>query len=325
MNVILIFSAAFLAVGAVEAADLRIATFNTESDADTQPAKVAETIEESGTFDILALQEVEGLQALKTYTEAAAKQGGRWRFVISESGFNSGREADFLGIVYRTDLFRQLSTTEIHGIRSRPDGSPYGDADWSLRGALVLRLQEIASGSEFQVATVHLKCCDFPAIRSHQAALLVKELATSEIPTIILGDSNIPIEPGESVPNAANAPAFDSLTTSAGLAWVAPRNPVKTQCNPQYNSMLDQVYAPVAAAAGAIAEIKFVEPSYCDKDPQGYSDHRPILAVMPNFFGTQPMATMRSAQPTGQMSEADAEEREYLLQGTGRVDDIVSR
>ncbi|WP_373414842.1 endonuclease/exonuclease/phosphatase family protein [Ensifer aridi] len=324
MNFIWIFSAGFLAVGTVEAADLRIATFNTESDADTQPAKVAETIDEIGTFDVLALQEVEGLQALRTYTEAAARQGGRWRFVISESGFNSGREADFLGIIYRSDLFRQLSTTEIHAIRSRPNGSPYGATDWSLRGALVLRLQEISTGSEFQVATVHLKCCDFPEIRSHQAALLVQELDTSKIPTIILGDSNIPIEPGDSAPNAANAAAFGSLTTSAGLAWVVPKNPVKTQCSPQYNSMLDQVYAPAAVASGAIAEIKFVEPSYCDKDPQGYSDHRPILATIPNF-GAQPMATARSAQPTGQLSEADAEEREFLIQRTGRVDDISPR
>jgi endonuclease/exonuclease/phosphatase family metal-dependent hydrolase len=41
------------------AADLRIATFNTESDPHftTDPVNVARTISEMGTFDILALQE----------------------------------------------------------------------------------------------------------------------------------------------------------------------------------------------------------------------------------------------------------------------------
>jgi hypothetical protein len=44
--------------------DLRIASFNTESDDDTQPAKVAESIAAIGNFDILAVQEVESSAAL---------------------------------------------------------------------------------------------------------------------------------------------------------------------------------------------------------------------------------------------------------------------
>ncbi|TCA23628.1 hypothetical protein E0H70_28275 [Rhizobium leguminosarum bv. viciae] len=83
--------------------DLRIVTYKTESDADTQPSKVAETIAAMGSFDLLAVQEVESADALKSYTEAAAKNGGRWRFVISESGVNVDREADLLGIIYRID------------------------------------------------------------------------------------------------------------------------------------------------------------------------------------------------------------------------------
>ncbi|MER9273472.1 endonuclease/exonuclease/phosphatase family protein [Mesorhizobium sp. M0643] len=306
-----------------QAADLTVATFNTESDADTQPTKVAASIAEIGSFDILALQEVESTQALKAYADAAvASQGGRWRSVISESGFNSSREPDFLGIVYRTDKFRQLKTTEIHLIRSRPDGSAYGEPDWSLRGALLLRLQDINSGAEFQIATLHLKCCNEPGVRAHQAALLAAEIVQGgEVPTILLGDTNIPIEPGADGADGANREAFNNLTSSSGLVWLQPRNPIKTQCDPNFNSMLDQVYAPTSLAAAATAEIKFAEASYCDKDAQGFSDHRPIVAVFTDALqGARPVAAEAAAS-----SEAAAEEEEYRIQKVDRPGDAVGR
>ncbi|MER9254540.1 hypothetical protein NKI59_22520 [Mesorhizobium sp. M0598] len=307
-------------VSIAQAADLTVATFNTESDTDTQPAKVAISIGEIGAFDILALQEVESAQALKAYAEAAAAQGGRWRYIVSESGVNSDRESDFLGIVYRTDKFRQLKTTEIHFIRSRPDGSVYGEPDWSLRGALLLRLQDIATGAEFQIATVHLKCCNEPGVRAHQAALLAVEIVhDSEIPTILLGDTNIPIEPGKEGPEGSHADAFNNLTSGANLVWVKPHNPIKTQCDPSFNSMLDQVYAPTSLAKGATAEIKFPDASYCDKDAQGFSDHRPIVAVFPNALqGAGPTLTAGAL-----VSEAAAEQKEYLAQKAERPGDFV--
>jgi endonuclease/exonuclease/phosphatase family metal-dependent hydrolase len=107
-------------------------------------------------------------------------------------------------IIYPTERFRQLGTNEIHVIRSQPDGTPLGRPDWSLRGALVLKLQDVASGKPFQVATIHLKCCDEPTIRAHQTALLAAELGAGLTPTILLGDSNIPIEPGAAGPEGSH-------------------------------------------------------------------------------------------------------------------------
>lgn len=311
---------------AAQASDLRIATFNTESDDDTDPVKVAESIKAIGSFDILALQEVEGTQALKTYAEAAAEaNGGTWRFVISESGFNSTRAPDFLGILYRTDLFRQLETSEIHLIRSRPGAGLYGEPDWSLRGALVLRLQQLSTGGEFQVATIHLKCCNEPGIRSHQAKLLAKALRDSALPTILLGDSNVPIEPGQDQPSGANADAFTSLTVGVNLKWIKPQNPVKTQCDPRFNSMLDQIYASPGFSVVNNAEIKFPEPSYCEKDAEGYSDHRPIVTTFGDLSPTATTTSMVTDGIAAGRSEEEAEAEEFRAQLQMRPDDFVAR
>ncbi|MER8707621.1 hypothetical protein [Mesorhizobium sp. M0520] len=101
--------------------------------------------------------------------------------------------------------------------------------------------------------------------------------------------------------------------------WVKPHNPIKTQCDPSFNSMLDQVYAPTSLAKGATAEIKFPDASYCDKDAQGFSDHRPIVAVFPNALqGAGPTLTAGEL-----VSEAAGEQEEYLAQKAERPGDFV--
>jgi endonuclease/exonuclease/phosphatase family metal-dependent hydrolase len=271
----------FLLIGAAQAADIRIATFNTESDDDTQPAKVAETIGKLPNVDIWALQEVEGEDALKLYLAAAkGTSPASWRSVISESGVNTDRQSDRLGILYRIDIFRQLETVEFHAIRSRSDGSKYGKPDWRLRAALLLRLIHIPSKQEFYVGTVHLKCCEEgDAQRTHQAGLLAQWIRKQDVPVILLGDTNIPIEPGTTAAGVT-FPAFRKLVDDGGLIWVEPSNPIKTQCDDTFNSMLDQVYHTATLPVTAVtAEIQFPLPSYCKQDVLGFSDHRPIVAT----------------------------------------------
>lgn len=281
---------AFMLAGGAQAADIRIATFNTESDDDTQPAKVAETIRKLPNVDIWALQEVESEDALKIYRDAAKGTSAEpWRYVISESGVIVDRQSDRLGILYRTDLFRQLETVEYHAIRSRKDSgnnsNKYGKPDWGMRAALFLRLMHIPSKLEFYVGTVHLKCCgEGEDQRAHQAGLLAQWIKRRDVPVILLGDTNIPIEPGQKA-SQVTAAAFRKLVSEGGMVWLEPVNPVKTQCDDEFNSMLDQVYhstnLPVTSAR---AEIQFTSPSYCDGDALGFSDHRPIVATfgLPN-------------------------------------------
>ncbi|MER9700731.1 hypothetical protein [Mesorhizobium sp. M0146] len=86
--------------------------------------------------------------------------------------------------------------------------------------------------------------------------------------------------------------------------------------------MLDQVYAPTSLAAAAIAEIKFAEASYCEKDAQGFSDHRPIVAVFTDALrGAGPALAAEAAAS----SEAAAEEEEYRIQKVNRPGDAVGR
>jgi len=270
-----------LFVSTAHAADIRIATFNTESDDDTQPGRVAETIGQVTNVDIWVLQEVESTEAIGLYRDAArGMRPEQWRYIISESGVNTDRQSDHLGILYRTDIFRQLETVEFHAIRSREDGSKYGRTDWRLRGALFLRLQHIPSRQEFYVGTVHLKCCGEGADqRTHQASLLANWIKKQDVPVILLGDTNIPIEP-DAVEAQITTPAFRKLIDDGGLTWLKPSNPTKTQCDPQFNSMLDQVYRtrniPVESET---AEILFTTAAYCERDTQGYSDHRPVVAT----------------------------------------------
>lgn len=321
---VLLFCLAFSSVTAAQ--DLRVATLNAESEetADTLPEKVAETIRGMGPFDLLAVKEVQSTAALKIFADAAAQSnGGRWRYVISESGFNSDRAPDFLGIIYRTDQYRQLDTREIHVIRSRPDGTSLGQADWGLRGALVLRLQHLSSGQQFQIATVHLKCCNEPDIRAHQTGLLAQELNVGAMPTILLGDTNIPIEEPFTAPAGAHVAAFDNII-GAGLTWVAPSNPMKTQCSDDFDSMLDQIFVSAPNAGGATAEIKFPDPVYCLAEKNGYADHRPVVASVPEFFAAVPTPNVWSTQPLSKETPAALEEREFRLQQVQRPGDSVA-
>ncbi|MFK4488890.1 endonuclease/exonuclease/phosphatase family protein [Bradyrhizobium sp. USDA 336] len=280
MRWIILFAALFVS-SAASAFDIRVATFNTESDDDTQPARVAETIGQVTNVDIWALQEVEDYEAMKLYRDAArGVRPEQWRFVFSESGVNTDRQSDHLGILYRTDIFRQLETVEFHALRSRDDGSKYGRTDWRLRGALFLRLQHVPSKREFYVGTVHLKCCGEGADqRTHQTSLLAAWIKKQDAPVILLGDTNIPIEPGQTT-EQVTAPAFRKLVEDGGLVWNAPSIPIKTQCDPEFNSMLDQVYHTSNLGPSAVnVEILFRTAAYCNRETQGYSDHRPVVAT----------------------------------------------
>ena len=272
----------------VFAQSFTVATLNTESGSDTQAFRVAEIMRNLGRVEIWLLQEVASKEAAIEYTVAAGAVGNRqkYRYLLSDSGKNheQHRQDDRLAVVYNSSEFREVEVTELHSIRSRPNGTPLGKPDWHLRGALFVRFAHIDSGTEFYVGNVHLKCCGAsdsasrhgPDIRSHQARLLKDWIDRRDVPVLLTGDFNIPIKPGAPLGNASSA-AFGILSES--MTWHRPSNPVKTYCGHLFDSMLDHLFS----FGGGALEVKTVrvgnaEASYCERDEQGYPDHRPVLA-----------------------------------------------
>lgn len=266
---------------AASAAEIKVGTLNTESDSDTQPFRVAEIIRRAGPVDVWAFQEVASVKAAQDFTVAAGAASNResYRYLVSESGeiHQPHRKHDLLALVYNSSALRQVETVELHAIRSEPGSGRLGKATWRLRGALFLRLQHEETGEEFYVGNVHLKCCGSPgpAIRAHQAALLKQWVDKQDVPVILTGDFNIPVEPSSANGNQASD-AFRTLEES--MEWLRPTNPVKTQCDPAFNSMLDHVFFRGGAnmTAGTVQVLE-TQSAYCDLDVQGFPDHRPVV------------------------------------------------
>lgn len=281
MRLIVLLGSLFI-ISAAHAQDVRVGTFNTESASDTQPSRVAETIREVGRVDVWAFQEVASRRAAVEFTQAASAVAGRdnYRYIISESGeiTSPDRQNDLIAIAYNSTRLRHVETVELHGIRSEPDVGRLGKSNWRLRGALFARFQVRGSENEFYVGNVHLKCCGGtgPSIRAHQATILQEWVAEADAPVILTGDFNIPIDPASADGNLTSN-AFTAL--EAQLEWLRPTNPTKTQCNPQFNSMLDHFFmSPGAGITATGIRIHMTEPSYCDLDERGYADHRPVTA-----------------------------------------------
>ena len=88
------------------------------------------------------------------------------------------------------------------------------------------------------------------------------------------------VVPREISDTSLDAEAFKKLTNESGMTWIEPSNPVKTQCNPTFNSMLDQVYRrPSSAISAPKVEIQFPDPNYCNQNEEDFSDHRPLVVI----------------------------------------------
>ena len=261
--------------------DMRVATFNTESAADTHWFEVATTIRDAGRVDVWLLQEVESEQAAARYAEAAAAWGGNsYRFVVSESGANISphRSNDHLAVVYNSTKLRHIETVELHSVRSVPGDGPFGEPKWRLRGALFVRLYDRSTNVEFYVGNVHLKCCDAGKdTRTHQTKLLRNWVDRSDVPVILAGDFNISISPQAENSNLSST-AFTNLNDA--MTWLRPTNPTKTQCSPRYNSMLDHFFLKAQNSVTVkVVEILQPDPAYCDAEAHGGADHRPVLGA----------------------------------------------
>lgn len=272
----------------VTAQSFTVGTLNTESGSDTQSFRVAELIRELGRVDIWLFQEVASEDAVVEFTVAAGAVGNRqkYRYLLSQSGKNHDlhRKHDLIAVVYNASRFREVEVTELHSIRSVAGTGRLGRANWHLRGALFVRFQHVKTGIEFYVGNVHLKCCAAsddsrrhgPDIRAHQAGLLKDWIDRRDVPVILMGGLNIPIKPASPLGNGSSI-AFRTLTQS--MTWHRPSNPVKTHCAHLFDSMLDHIFSRGDSRLRVNSvEIRKPEPEYCERDKEGYPDHRPVVA-----------------------------------------------
>lgn len=282
MRILLI--AAMLAVSpALLATEIKIATYNTESDDDTNWTNVAADIDSIEGIDIWGLQEVEGPNALDTFLPVAG--AGQWEAVLSRSGASNTPtyKSDQLAILYRTDMFKLLDVGEYMAIKSTPGTGKYGRTSRGLRGLLYVKLLHRDTQQEFYVGNVHLKCCgNGRATREHQAKLMKDWIDRADAPVFLLGDFNIPIAPSEQNGPIGSA-AYNII--AGDLTFAYPSNAIKTQCNPTYNSMLDlHFYSPSVSAWNPQAEVLKTSQAYCDADgtdqQPGGADHRPVVLTI---------------------------------------------
>jgi len=218
------------------AEELRIITYNIESGSDTQPHLVAETMGSMGRADIWLLQEVAKESDVFELLNRTGQ--GRWSYLFSKSGnYNSSSgHNDHLAILFDTRTFDLLEEVELHATRVRADGTPWPN----LRGVQFARLRHRERQTEFWVGNLHQKCCrDSADVRAEQSRIMMEWIKKADIPVILGGDFNIPVEPRSRSGNPDSA-SFRVITET--LRWQRPSNPMKTHCREQSTSMLDHFF-----------------------------------------------------------------------------------
>lgn len=246
------------------AQDIRIVTYNVESDSDTSTDEVAMDIAEIGGADIWALQEVDGFNAIFPLREAM-NSGGRDMWF--ELGLTGG--SDRLAIVYDRNRFEPISEPE------------QLDEIGGSRLPLRLKLMERESGQAFSVVVVHLNRGD-ANLRREQARNLRRWALELGEPAIILGDFNFDLEVEDwQAGSLSGNPAFHIFTQAPSpFVWAQHSPMLKTQCNPNYNSVLDFIFlaGPARAWQAESSLIFHDDPEYCDNESTGGADHLPIAS-----------------------------------------------
>ena len=188
----------------------------------------------------------------------------------SSSGHNN-----HLAILFDTRTFDLLEEVELHATRVRADGTPWPN----LRGVQFARLRHRESQTELWVGNLHLKCCrDSADVRAAQSRIMMEWVKKTDIPVILGGDFNVPVEPRSRSGNQGSH-SFRLITET--LRWQRPKNPIKTHCGEHSTSMLDHFFISAEVDAWSPeTEVALATSKYCRGDTEGYADHRPVVLTV---------------------------------------------
>ncbi|APB32993.1 endonuclease/exonuclease/phosphatase family [Gloeomargarita lithophora Alchichica-D10] len=253
---------------------LTVAAFNVESgSADPQVIAEKHIAPHRNQVDIWGFSEVESNDWMEKFRQAMRSGwGSDYRWLLGRSG---GK--DRLGIVYNARRLTYLRHEELEQIN--PKGS--------LRSPLVAEFRFRLTGQRFLFVVNHFYRGDEKnAGRRHQQAQLFNEWAQSQnLPIIAVGDYNFDWDIGSQ--GQKRDLGFDLLTQNEVFRWVQPQQLVSTQCNPEFNSVLDFIFVGGEAKNWpAASDILQPEPEYCSPaNRKTHSDHRPIRAVFELVVG----------------------------------------
>jgi len=175
--------------------------------------------------------------------------------------------ADRLGIVFASSIFDCQGSWELDEI----------NVGGTVRAPLVALMRERATGKDFLFVVNHFyrgKSFDEPR-REQQSLLLSRWAADQDRPVIAVGDFNFDCDVDHM--GQCNR-SFNVLLENGVFKWAVPKNPMRTQCNRRYNSILDFVF--VTGQAKSWLDESWIlntGQAACEDDAQK-TDHRPVIA-----------------------------------------------
>lgn len=243
---------------------LTVVSWNIESGDATDNA-VAQRIKEFQDVDIWGLSEVQNDDSLKS-AEAAAEHNepGNPDFK-RELGQTGG--ADRLGIIYNSKKFTLLRTGALNDLGGGGQRAPF-----------FAELKDNATGKSFIFMVNHLARGD-AAKRRNQATGLNTWVKTQTMPVIAVGDYNFDYDViGGDQPGGHDL-GFDNMIGGNAWKWVKPATLVKSQCSPEFNSVLDFVFVSTAAQKWKVNRSEIIVKENDCIDDAEKPDHRPLIAV----------------------------------------------
>lgn len=252
-----------LPVQAQPVPQLRVISYNVESDEDTQPALVTEDIERIGEADLWGLSEVQDREVAEIFRAAISTPNQEYTSLLGTTG-----RADRLQIVYNPNKLRLINSQQL-------TNSP------GTRKPLMGHFQFILNGQELLFVVNHFNRGDEER-RNQQAVFFRQWAQTQTLPIIAVGDYNFDYE----IPTGQGNAAFDTLLEDNTFTWIRPQclgtntcPDTGTQCNSRYHSILDFVFVANGAKNWrGESDILLINEPVCARERNGFSDHRPIAA-----------------------------------------------
>lgn len=264
MRIGLSMACLLVSLSVARAEEVRLVAFNIERGylPDAELLQIGEIIDQIGPADVWGFEEVsEGdLEVL------LARLGDNYE------GLFGTRGSDFLALAYDASRFELLDSGEIF-LTQISSGE---------RKPLWAQLRSRETGAEFYVVVNHLiRGHDDDPRRSDEARDL-NAWAMNHSPAIAIGDFNLDFDVNYTDADRVtvgrqHSAAFDMLVSDDVWVWVRPDVLQPTQCDPQFDSVLD--FAFVAGAARNWPRESRIIDTGCDDDAL-HPDHLPIDLVI---------------------------------------------